>query len=88
MNVAELIEILRGYDPETEVEIALANPADGETQIAVDRYPVDAIVDWEDVEDEDGNPIDPTLVIWLIAGEEDDVEALIDTMQDDDDDEG
>jgi hypothetical protein len=86
MNALELIEILRTYPPETEVEIALAAPAEGSDQIAVDRFPVDALMDWHDEEDDDGNPIEPTLVLWLIAGEEDDVDALIDTLGDDDED--
>jgi hypothetical protein len=85
MNALELIEILRTYPPETEVEIALAAPAEGSDQIAVDRFPVDALMDWHDEEDDEGNPIEPNLVLWLIAGEEDDVDALIDTLGDDDD---
>jgi hypothetical protein len=86
MNALELIEILRTYPPETEVEIALAAPAEGDDQIAVDRFPVDALMDWHDEEDDDGNPIEPILVLWLIAGEEEHVDALIDTLGDDDDD--
>lgn len=86
MNVRELAEILKGYPPETEVEIAIANPPTDDDRIAVDRFPVDAILDWTDEEDEDGNPCEPTLVVWLIAGEEDDVDALIDTLEGDDED--
>src|SRR4051794_27272894 len=81
MNVRELIEILKDYPEETEIEMGIVAPVTDEDQIAVDRYPVEGVLPWEDDEspdadgDDDGEP-----VLWLIGGEEDDVEAFLDAI--------
>jgi hypothetical protein len=86
VNVRELIEILKGYDEETEVELAIVAPVgDGDDEIAVDRYPVDGVLPWDGEDaDEDGEDA-PGPSLWLVGGEEDDVEAFMDALEDDDD---
>ena len=84
MNVRELIDILNDYPPDTEVELAIACAVEKDEQIAVDRYPIDGVLPWDDNEDEDSD--EEKLVIWLVGGEEDDVDAFMDAIEDDSDD--
>jgi hypothetical protein len=83
MNVRELIEILKDYPEDTEIEMGIVAPVTEEDQIAVDRYPIEGVLPWEDDEsaDGDGNG-DTEPVLWLIGGEEDDVEAFLDAIND------
>lgn len=76
MIVRELIEILRDHPPELEVELVIVCPVESpEDPVAVDRYGVDVVLRWEvDDEDDDG----PSELLWLVGGEEDDVEAFAD----------
>lgn len=83
MRVFDLIEILKDQDPDAEVELAIVAPVDGEDDITVDRYTVDGVLPWHD-EDGDEGAADKgggDLVIWLIGGEEDDVEAFLDAVE-------
>ena len=80
MNVRELIEILKDYPEDTEIEMGIIAPVTDEDQIAVDRYPIEGVLPWED---EDGTDGDGESVVWLIGGEEDDVEAFLDAIEDD-----
>lgn len=81
MRVSELIDILRDYPGDLEIELAVVAPVDDdEPTITVDRFPVEGVLPWSD-EDEDGEQ-----VIWLIGGEEDDVDAFLDAIEDGDDD--
>jgi hypothetical protein len=84
VNVRELIEILKDYPEDTEIEMGIIAPVTDEDQIAVDRYPIEGVLPWEDEDagegDGDGEP-----VVWLIGGEEDDVEAFLDAIEDEDD---
>ena len=50
--------------------------------ITVDRYSVEGMLPWRD-EDEEGN--DEELVIWLVGGEDEDVEAFLDAIEHQDD---
>ena len=50
------------------------------TQITVDRYSVEGVLPWEDEGDEG-------VVIWLVGGEDDDVDAFLDAIEHPDDDE-
>ena len=81
MNVRELIEILKDYPEDTEIEMGIVAPVTEEDQIAVDRYPIEGVLPWDDEEasdadgDADGEP-----VLWLIGGEEEDVEAFLDAI--------
>ncbi len=79
MNVHELIEILKDYPEDTEIEMGIIAPVTDEDQIAVDRYPIEGVLPWEDDEATDG---DGESVLWLIGGEEDDVEAFLDAIED------
>jgi hypothetical protein len=79
MNVRELLDILKDYPPDTEVELAIVAPVEDDDQISVDRYQVDGVLPWEDDEEEDDG-----LVIWLVGGEEDDVDSFMDAIESED----
>ncbi len=85
MRVSELIEMLKDQPPDAEVELAVVAPIvdDDDDDITVDRYTVDGMLPWRD-EDEEGNEED--VVIWLVGGEDDDVEAFLDAIEHHDDD--
>jgi hypothetical protein len=83
MNVRELIEILKDYPEDTEIEMGIVAPVTEEDQIAVDRYPIEGVLPWEDDESADGDgDADAEPVLWLIGGEEEDVEAFLDAIND------
>lgn len=86
MRVSELIEMLKDQPPDAEVELAVVAPIvdDDDDDITVDRYTVEGMLPWRD-EDEEGNEED--VVIWLVGGEDDDVEAFLDAIEHHDDDE-
>jgi hypothetical protein len=86
MNVRELIDILKDYPEDTEVELAIACAVEKDEQIAVDRYPIDGVLPWDDNDEEDGDEAEEKLVIWLVGGEEEDVDAFMDAIEDDSDD--
>jgi hypothetical protein len=80
MTVSELIDMLRDQPPDAEVELAVIAPVDDESEdITVDRYSVEGMLPWNDVDEDD------KLVIWLVGGEDDDVEAFLDAIEHDDD---
>jgi hypothetical protein len=77
MRVRELIDILSEQPLDAEVELAVIAPVDEDSDdITVDRYPVDGVLPWNDDDDEG-------LVIWLIGGEDDDVDAFLDAVEQD-----
>jgi hypothetical protein len=80
MRVSELIEMLKDQPPDADVELAVVAPIvdDDDDDITVDRYSVEGMLPWRD-EDEDGNEED--VVIWLVGGEDDDVEAFLDALE-------
>lgn len=84
MRVSELIDILKDQPPDAEVELAVVAPVgdDADEDITVDRYSVEGMLPWRD-EDENGN--DEELVIWLVGGEDEDVEAFLDAIEHHDD---
>ncbi len=84
MNVRELIEILKDYPEDTEIEMGIIAPVTDEEQIAVDRYPIEGVLPWEDDQSDDDGDGDGEPVLWLIGGEEDDVEAFLDAIDDED----
>lgn len=84
MRVSELIDMLKDQPPDAEVELAVVAPIvdDDDDDITVDRYSVEGMLPWRD-EDEEGNAED--VVIWLVGGEDDDVEAFLDAIEHHDD---
>lgn len=83
MRVHELIDILTDQPPDAEVELAVIAPVeDSNEDITVDRYFVDGVLPWQDAEDDDGAEIaDGDLTIWLVGGEEGDVNAFLDAIE-------
>ena len=83
MRVHELIDILNDQPPDAEVELAVIAPVEDSTEdITVDRYFVDGVLPWQDAEDDDGNEIaDGEVTIWLVGGEEGDVNAFLDAIE-------
>jgi hypothetical protein len=76
MRVSELIDMLRDQPPDAEVELAVIAPVDDDNEdITVDRYSVEGMLPWID---EDGSD---EVVIWLVGGEDDDVEAFLDAIE-------
>jgi len=87
MLVSELIEMLKDQPQDAEVELAVVAPVDDDSDdITVDRYSVDGILPWQDEADEE-NP-NAELVIWLVGGEDDDVDAFLDAIENDEDPDG
>jgi len=77
VNVRQLIDILKDQDPDAVVELAIVAPVEeDEEDITVDRYEVDAVMPWDRDENEEQK-------VWLVGGEEDDVDAFIDAVEDD-----
>jgi len=77
MLVSELIDILRDQPADAEVELAVVAPvSDDAEDITVDRYAVDGVLPWDDGDDEG-------VVIWLIGGEDADVDAFLDAVEQD-----
>ena len=75
MLVRELIDILRDQPPEAEVELAVVAPVEDDNEdITVDRYSVEGVLPWEDEGDEG-------VVIWLVGGEDDDVDSFLDAIE-------
>ena len=83
MHVRELIDILSEQPPEAEVELAVIAPVDDDSDdITVDRYPVDGVLPWED--DDAELSAEESRVIWLVGGDENDVEAFLDAVEEPD----
>ena len=75
LTVAELIDMLSHHPGDAVVEMSIIAPIrDGDDDITVDRYNVDGVMPWRD-EDADGD------VVWLIGGEDADVDVFIDTIE-------
>ena len=80
MRVHELIDILSDQPADAEVEFAVIAPVEeGSDDITVDRYFVDGVLPWED--DEPTTKDDGELTIWLVGGEEADVNAFLDAIE-------
>lgn len=75
MRVSELMDMLRDQPPDAEVELAVIAPVDDDNEdITVDRYSVEGMLPWTDDDSDE-------LVIWLVGGEDDDVEAFLDAIE-------
>ena len=80
MRVSELIDMLKDQPPDAEVELAIVAPVndDDDEDITVDRYSIEGLLPWQD-EDDDGG--EEELVIWLVGGEDEDVEQFLDAIE-------
>ena len=75
MRVHELIDILNDQPPDAEVELAVIAPVeDSSEDITVDRYNIDGVMPWSDDDAEDD-------VVWLVGGEDADVDLFIDAIE-------
>ena len=84
MRVSELIEMLRDQPADAEVERAIVAPVDDDKDdITVDRYSVEGMLPWQD-DDDEGVAEEP--VIWLVGGDDEDVDAFLDAIEHHDDD--
>jgi hypothetical protein len=73
MKVRELLDVLRDYPPDLDVELVIVCPVERPGDpVEVDRYAVGAILTWED--DDDG----PVELAWLVGGEDADLDAFVD----------
>jgi hypothetical protein len=79
MRVSELIDMLRDQPADAEVELAVIAPVDDDSEdITVDRYSVEGMLPWTDDDSDE-------VVIWLVGGEDEDVEAFLDAIEGEDD---
>ncbi len=75
LTVAELIDMLSHQPGDAVVEMSIIAPIrDGDDDITVDRYNVDGVMPWSD-DDSEGQ------VVWLIGGEDADVDVFIDAIE-------
>ena len=75
LTVAELIDMLSHHPGDTVVEMSIIAPIkEGDDDITVDRYHIDGIMPWSDGEDDD-------VVVWLVGGDDTDVDVFIDAIE-------
>ena len=75
LTVAELIDMLSHHPGDAVVEMSIIAPVkEGDDDITVDRYNVDGVMPWHD-EDGEGD------VVWLVGGEDADVDVFIDAIE-------
>lgn len=61
----------------------MAPVVDENDDITVDRYSVEGMLPWQDDEPDEENQ--DGLTIWLVGGEDDDVDAFLDAIEHPDD---
>ena len=82
MRVHELIDILNDQPGDAEVELAVIAPVEESSEdITVDRYYVDGVLPWQDPEDDEESDSPGEISIWLVGGEDDDVNAFLDAIE-------
>jgi hypothetical protein len=75
LTVAELIDILSQHPADAIVEMSIIAPVrEGDDDITVDRYHIDGVMPWTD-EGEEGD------VVWLVGGEDADVDVFLDAIE-------
>lgn len=75
ITVAELIDMLSHHPSDAVVELSIIAPVkEGDDDITVDRYNIDGVMPWQD-EDSDEE------VVWLVGGEDADVDIFIDAIE-------
>ena len=76
MRVTELMDLLRVVPQDWEVELAVVAPVEpDDAHITVDRYSIEGVMPWED-DDKD------QALLWLVGGEDDNVDAFLDAVDD------
>ena len=82
MRVRELIDILNDQPPDAEIELAVIAPVDDEAEdITVDRYSVEGILPWDEDEGAPASDDSKNITIWLVGGEDDDVDTFLDAIE-------
>ena len=75
VTVAELIDMLSQHPADAIVEMSIIAPVqEGDDDITVDRYHIDGVMPWRD-EDDDSD------VVWLVGGEDADVDTFLDAIE-------
>ena len=75
ITVAELIDMLSHHPADAVVELSIIAPvAEGADDIQVDRYHIDGVMPWQDEDTDDE-------VVWLIGGDDADVDLFIDAIE-------
>ena len=75
LTVAELIDILSHHPGDAIVEMSIIAPVqEGDDDISVDRYNIDGVMPWHDEGEDDE-------LVWLIGGEDADVDVFIDAIE-------
>jgi hypothetical protein len=73
MRITELLDILRDYPRDWDVELAVIAPvAADDADITVDRYTIEGILPWQDEGD--------AQMLWLVGGEDANVDAFLDAV--------
>ena len=80
LTVAELIDMLSQHPGDSIVEMSIVAPIqEGDDDITVDRYHIDGIMPWHDEDDDGGGAGED--VIWLVGGEDEDVDVFLDAIE-------
>ncbi len=80
MRVSELIDILSEHPGDAVVELSIIAPVtEGDDDITVDRYGIDGVMPWED--DDDDKDDDDAGLVWLVGGEDADVDVFLDAVE-------
>ena len=75
LTVAELIDMLSHHPGDAIVELSVIAPIkEGDDDITVDRYNIDGVMPWTDEDTTDE-------IVWLIGGEDADVDLFIDAIE-------
>lgn len=74
LTAAELIDMLSHHPGDAVVELSIIAPVkEGDDDITVDRFNIDGVMPWQDDDGEE--------VVWLIGGEDADVDLFIDAIE-------
>ena len=75
LTVAELIDILSHHPGDAIVEMSIIAPVkEGDDDITVDRFNIEGVMPWRDEGDDDD-------LVWLIGGEDADVDVFVDAIE-------
>ena len=78
LTVAELIDMLSHHPSDAVVEMSIIAPVkEGDDDITVDRYNIDGVMPWRD----EGEGESDDDVVWLVGGEDADVDVFIDAIE-------